>query len=84
MDIKCNGITFQDAIKSDAGVFVSMYCISELGFGKQDDILTLEQIIKVSEKRLSLLSDRLVQHDVINGVLEPVFKEDGTITYEKV
>lgn len=83
MDIKANGYSFVDACESQAGSYISAYCIDKLGF-KEGENLTSAQIIKLNDERLSLLYDRVMTKEVEDGILEPSFNEDGSITYEQV
>ena len=82
MDIKTNGIPFSEAFKSEAGVYVTMYCIDKLKIDNKD--IDLKNGIAIHSERLNLVYERLMSQDVENGILEPCFNEDGSITYEKI
>lgn len=82
MDIKSNGVPFRDAFESDAGLYVTMYCIDKLKITAKT--LNLENTLTVHSERLNLINDRLMSQGVENGTLEPCFNEDGSITYEQV
>ena len=82
MDIKANGIAFRDAFQSDAGLYVTMYCVDKLKITKET--LDLKDTLDIHSERLSLINDRLMNIGVENGTLEPCFNDDGSITHEQV